>query len=127
MSSTEALLDSPRLGINPGTRTNPNIEESTGQYDYFGKALAVGDFDRNGIDDLAIGVPGEDIGSAGGAGAVNIIFGTTSGLSATGDVLIREGNGSRATAGCGVSLGTGNNLDTRWPLEISQTKPHRSE
>jgi hypothetical protein len=36
----------------------------------FGHALAVGDFDHDGFDDLAIGVPWED-----GVGAVQVIFG----------------------------------------------------
>lgn len=95
-----------------------NIEESTGAYDYFGKALAVGDFDRDGIDDLAIGVPGEDIGSANGAGAVNVIFGTTSGLSATGDVLIREGNGSVESGYGGVWGIAGNGEQFGYALAV---------
>jgi hypothetical protein len=46
-------------------------------YDHFGYALAAGDFDGNGTDDLAVGVPGEDVGSTVDAGAVNILYGTT--------------------------------------------------
>jgi hypothetical protein len=38
------------------------------------------DFNGDGKDDLAIGVPLEDIGASEGAGAVNIIYGSTSGL-----------------------------------------------
>jgi hypothetical protein len=41
----------------------------------FGYALAAGDIDGDGLDDLAIGVPGEDIESAGGAGAVHVLYG----------------------------------------------------
>jgi hypothetical protein len=43
--------------------------------DRFGEALATGDFDANGYDDLAIGVPGED-----GAGAIQVVFGSQWGL-----------------------------------------------
>jgi hypothetical protein len=48
--------------------------------DWFGAALAVGDFDGDGHDDLAIGVPYEDVGNARDAGAVQIIYGTANGL-----------------------------------------------
>ena len=44
-----------------------------------------GDFNGDGFDDLAIGVPGEDVGAAGNAGAVNVIYGSKKGLRAKGD------------------------------------------
>jgi len=50
-------------------------------YDAFGFALAVGDFDNDGKDDLAIGVPGEDVApSVTDAGAVHVLYGTGVGL-----------------------------------------------
>jgi hypothetical protein len=48
-------------------------------YEYFGRALAVGDFDGDSCFDLAVGVPHEDVGSVNQAGAVSVIYGTTSG------------------------------------------------
>ena len=48
--------------------------------DRFGAALAVGKFNDDEFDDLAIGVPYEDIGSVESAGAVQIIYGTSQGL-----------------------------------------------
>jgi hypothetical protein len=47
------------------------------------------DFDGDGFDDLAIGVPGEDIrtraGEVQGAGAISVMYGTADGLSSDGD------------------------------------------
>jgi len=43
--------------------------------DRLGFSLTTGDFDNNGKDDLAIGVPHEDIGKKKNAGAVNVIYG----------------------------------------------------
>lgn len=57
------------------------IEGEAESNDEFGYSLAIGDFDDDGYDDLAIGVPGEDVGSsADGAGAVNVIYGAGNGL-----------------------------------------------
>jgi len=43
--------------------------------DHFGQALAVGDFDDDGFDDLVVGVPGEDVGTISNAGAVEVRYG----------------------------------------------------
>lgn len=53
--------------------------------DQFGSALATGDFNRDGYADLAVGVPGESFGSVVEAGAVNVLYGTATGLRAAGN------------------------------------------
>jgi len=59
--------------------------------DLFGSALAVGDFDDDGVDDLAIGVPGEAVGSTAAAGAVQVLYGIAGqGLSANGNQLFHQ-------------------------------------
>lgn len=51
-----------------------------GTDDAFGAAVAMGDFDGDGHDDLAIGAPGEDIGGVDGAGAVTVLEGSPAGI-----------------------------------------------
>jgi hypothetical protein len=63
------------------------IEGSAEAGDGFGGALAAGDFDGDGYDDLAVGVSGEDVGDVARAGAINVLYGSATGLIATGDQL----------------------------------------
>jgi hypothetical protein len=49
------------------------------------------DFNGDGYDDLAIGVPGEAIGGVQQAGAVTVIYGQPSGLVSLGSQFLREG------------------------------------
>jgi hypothetical protein len=62
-------------------------------WDTFGGALAAGDFDNDGADDLAVGVPREDLSDFDGAdqGSVNVIYGGNfSGLSTPGNQLFNQ-------------------------------------
>ena len=65
-----------------------DIRDDDDQGDFFGLALAAGDFDGNGFDDLAVGVPGED----GNEGVVNLIYGSGGGLTSAGNQRWRQGN-----------------------------------
>ncbi len=60
--------------------------------DAFGYSLAAGDFDDDGFDDLAVGVPGEDVGSLRSAGAVNVVYGSASLLTSSGNGIWYQGN-----------------------------------
>jgi predicted nucleotidyltransferase len=53
--------------------------------DMFGCAVACGDFDDDGYADLAAGARGEAVGANDSAGAVNVLYGGSAGLSATGN------------------------------------------
>jgi hypothetical protein len=61
--------------------------------DRFGAAVTVADFDHDGFADLAIGAPGENQGSANDAGAVNVLYGSPDGLSASGNQVLSQGGG----------------------------------
>src|SRR5207249_835937 len=75
--------------------------------DHFGAALAVGDFNHDGYADLAIGVPGENVGKAANAGAVAVLYGSGSGLTAKGDDLWTQGSGGiRGAAEAGDGFGS---------------------
>ena len=92
--------------------------------DQFGSALVAADFDNDGFDDLAIGVPNESIGTIAGAGAVNVLYGTSAGLSAAGDQLWHQANGavlggSEANDHMGLALTAGDfNNDRFYDLVI---------
>jgi hypothetical protein len=73
-----------------GSRSQQFTQDSAGvpgtaePNDRFGDALAAGDFDHDGVADLAVGVPGEGLGSVQGAGAVNVLYGSAVGLTGSG-------------------------------------------
>jgi hypothetical protein len=58
--------------------------------DGLGDVLAAGDFDGDRFDDLAIGVRREAVGPVAGAGAVNVLFGTAAGMTATGSQFLTQ-------------------------------------
>ena len=74
--------------------------------DQFGNALAVGDFDNDNYDDLAVGVPGETW-SAGDLhqGAVHLFYGTANGLDGSRDALISQNSFAGETREAGDRFG----------------------
>jgi FG-GAP repeat len=65
-----------------------NIEDISEPHDLLGRSIAVGDLDQDGIDDLIIAAPFENIGAIADACLVNNIMGTdTAGLTAAGDSI----------------------------------------
>ena len=72
------------------TQDSPGVPGGSEPGDGFGDALAVGDFDGDGFADLAVGVTFEDVGAIVDAGAVNVLYGTTGGLTGTGSQLFTQ-------------------------------------
>ena len=77
------------LGLQDGSPHDQNwhqnssgVKDSVEDGDRFGSALASGDYNNDGYNDLAIGVANEDVAGA-DAGAVNVIYGSPSTLRAS--------------------------------------------
>jgi hypothetical protein len=76
------------------TQNVGDIGSSAELFDSFGSALTSGDFDADGVDDLAVGTPFESVGAVEVAGMVNVLFGASSGgLQATGTQQFLQGSG----------------------------------
>jgi hypothetical protein len=65
------------------SQESPNVNDVAEETDAFGSSLTSGDYNGDGKDDLAIGVPTESVGSIIEAGGVEVIYGSSSGLSPT--------------------------------------------
>ncbi|MEM1182295.1 MAG: FG-GAP repeat protein [Acidobacteriota bacterium] len=79
-------------------QNSPVIEDQAETNDRFGSVLAAGDFDADGCDDLAVGVPREEISGLSTAGAVNVIYGSPSGLTGDDDLFVTQFSGDLATS-----------------------------
>ncbi|GAA0409707.1 hypothetical protein GCM10009541_61030 [Micromonospora gifhornensis] len=66
------------------TQSTSGVPGASEQGDWFGSALAAGDINGDGRDDLAIGAYGEAIGKLTYAGAVTVLYGGANGLTGTG-------------------------------------------
>jgi len=71
-------------GAQKFSQETPGVPGSSEAGDGFGARVAAGDLNGDGRADLAIGAPGEAVGSVSAAGAVTILYGGATGLSATG-------------------------------------------
>ncbi|WP_246212299.1 FG-GAP and VCBS repeat-containing protein [Streptomyces abyssomicinicus] len=66
------------------TQDTPGIPGTFESGDYFGHSVAAGDVNGDGYADLAVGTPGENIGTVRNGGAVTVLLGGARGLSGTG-------------------------------------------
>jgi hypothetical protein len=80
-SGTSAMLTA--TGAQAWTQNSTGVPGTAEPFDAFGAAVAAGDFTGDGKADLAIGVPFEDDGTVVDAGTVDVLYGSSSGLSAS--------------------------------------------
>ena len=71
-------------------RDVPGILGSDAVGNYLGDSVAVGDFDGDGYDDLAIGVPGDDSGAGANIGTINVLYGSSNGITTSFDQLYTQ-------------------------------------
>ena len=77
----------PSTTITQDTAGVPGSGESG---DRFGAAVWLGDITKDGYRDLAVGAPGEDLGSTADAGSVTVLPGGAGGLTVTGSVTFTQ-------------------------------------
>ena len=90
------------VGSQTFTQDSPGVGSAAEPRDLFGSALAAGDFNGDSFADLAVGAVFEDVGTAMNAGAVNVLYGASSGLTGTGSQYFTQnspGVGSSAEEG----------------------------
>ncbi|MEU6548320.1 esterase [Streptomyces sp. NPDC046859] len=68
----------------------PGVPGTAELGDAFGHDVSLGDADGDGFADLAVGVPGEDVGTVRDAGTVVVLRGSARGLTATGAVSFTQ-------------------------------------
>jgi D-alanyl-D-alanine carboxypeptidase len=82
-----AIMNGGPNGLVPGNAITLSLDKIESQTvnrdDQFGYSLAVGRFDEDAFDDLAVGVPGKDFSGAPSAGMVIIYYGRTGGINPT--------------------------------------------
>ncbi|MEV4417071.1 M4 family metallopeptidase [Catellatospora sp. NPDC049609] len=107
-----AGLASTGAGVNWFTQDTGAVPDTAEDGDQFGAALAAGDFNGDGRTDLAVGAPGETIGTATGTGSVTILLGSPSGITATGSQAFDQDTANMPETGesgdqFGFALGAG--------------------
>ena len=105
--SAAGLSDSGSQFLSQATGGVPGAAEKD---DRCGSALTAGDFNNDGRADLAWGCPGDQLGAfTTGAGSVNVLYGASTGLTASGSQFWTQGSSGVGDSGeggdqCGAAL-----------------------
>ncbi|MFJ2766805.1 VCBS repeat-containing protein [Streptomyces sp. NPDC087300] len=74
------------------TQDSPGVPGVTESEDAFGEAVAAGDVDGDGFDDVAVGVEFETVDSVANTGEVVVLRGSADGLTGTGSQVVHQGS-----------------------------------
>jgi hypothetical protein len=74
------------------SQDSPDVLDEAEEGDRFGDILATGDLNADGFADLVVGVASDDLGARPNAGAVQVLFGSASGLTAEGNQYWTQGS-----------------------------------
>jgi hypothetical protein len=66
--------------------------------DRFSETVAIGDFNGDGRDDVAVSIPGEDVGGGANAGAVQVLYGSSTGVSLSNTLSLTQNTSGIADA-----------------------------
>ncbi|MEV7884917.1 FG-GAP repeat protein [Streptomyces sp. NPDC002817] len=85
MAGYVAVLYGTKNGLDPAKRTvlsqnTTGVPGTAEAEDSFGEALAIADLNKDGYTDLAVGAPGEDVGTDVDGGSVTVLWGSASGV-----------------------------------------------
>ena len=89
------------------TQGSPGVTGASRGFDQFGFSVAAGDFNGDGFADLAVGVPGKEVGGRTDPGAVSVLYGSGTGLTSADDQLWNQNSsGIRNASERGDQFGT---------------------
>lgn len=93
-------------------QNSAGVADTAEASDFFGEAVATGDVNCDGYADLIVGVPRENYGTIVDAGAVHVLYGSSTGIKSTGNQVFYQGGaavGDTPEAGdhFGAALATG--------------------
>lgn len=86
----------------------------------FGWSLSAGDFNSDGLADLAVGAPGSTVSGRSEAGDLTVLFGTPAGLTASGDKLLSQ-------AGSGIAGNPQSGDQFGWALATADVDGGRDD